>query len=70
MYYHKTVNAETGKETLIEFSQDEIKIMEANIVKANAEIAEAEKKAAAKNSALAKLAALGLTKDEINGIIS
>ena len=70
MYYHKTVNAETGKETLIEFSSDEIKVMEANIAKANAEIAEAEKKAAAKESALAKLAALGLTEDEINGLIS
>jgi hypothetical protein len=68
MYYHKTVNAETGEETLIEFSQDEIKVMEANIAKANAEIAEAEKKAAAKDSALAKLAALGLTSEEISAI--
>jgi hypothetical protein len=61
MYYHKIVNAETGEETMIEFSADEVKVMEANIAAANAEIAEAETKAAAK---VALFQRLGLTADE------
>jgi hypothetical protein len=56
---------------VIELSGDELKRFEAQRAK---DFAESESlnnaKIAAKNSALAKLEALGLTTDEINGLIS
>lgn len=67
MYYHKIVNTETGEETMVEFSKAEIKIIEANIAKTNAEIAEAQNKAAAK---IALLERLGLTADEAATLLS
>jgi hypothetical protein len=63
------VNCETGEQTVIELTDEEIAQLETD--RANAEAdrlareAEAEAKAAAKASALAKLAALGLTEDEL-----
>lgn len=67
MYYHKIVNTETGEETMVEFSKAEIKVIEANIAKTNAEIAEVENKAAAK---IALLERLGLTADEAATLLS
>ena len=67
MYYHKTVNTETGEETIVELSKAEIKIVEANIAKTNAEISEAQNKVAAK---IALLERLGLTADEAATLLS
>ena len=61
MYYHKTVNTVTGEETIVELSKAEIKVIEANIAKTNAEIAEAEAKAQAKAVLFERL---GLTAEE------
>ncbi len=61
MYNHKIVNTETGEETIVELSQDEIAVIEANIEKANVELAEAETKAAAKAALLERL---GITAEE------
>ena len=61
MYYHKFVNAETGKETIVEFNKDEIKVMEANIAKAKAEDDALKVK---QETRLAVLERLGLTADE------
>ena len=63
------INCETGEQTVIELTDEEIAQMETD--RANAETdrlareAEAEAKAEARGSALAKLAALGLSVDEI-----
>lgn len=63
------INCTTGEQTVIELTDAEIAQME--IDRANAEAdraareAEAEAKATARASALAKLAALGLSADEI-----
>lgn len=63
------VNCETGVETIIELTDAEIAQMEADAaayaVKQAEEEAKAEAEAEAKASAQAKLAALGLTADEI-----
>jgi hypothetical protein len=63
------INCETGEQTVIELTDAEIAQMETD--RANAEAdraareAEAEAKAAAKAAGQAKLAALGLTAEEI-----
>ncbi len=63
------VNCETGIQTVIELTDEEIAQMEIDTANAAAyraeQEAEATAKAAAKASALAKLAALGLTEDEL-----
>jgi len=66
------VNCETGEQTIVELTDEEITQLEADRVAFEAEraardAAEAEK-AAAKASALAKLTALGLTEDEAKAI--
>lgn len=62
------VNSETGEQITREMTAEEIAEMEA-IDAANASIrAEADAKEAARQSALEKLAALGLTADEITAI--
>ena len=61
MYYHKTVNAETGEETITELSQNEIAVIEANIVKRDAELAEEAAKAKTKAALLTRL---GITAEE------
>lgn len=67
------VNCETGEQTVIELTDEEIAQLEADRVAAEAERitrqAAEEAKAAAKASALAKLAALGLTEDEAKAIV-
>lgn len=66
------VNCETGEQTIVELTDEEIAQMEADRAAAEAQRAEAEAaeaaKAQAKASALAKLAALGLTEDEAKAI--
>lgn len=63
------VDCSTGETTEIELTADEIAQMESDRLAAEAEQttrqAELEAKEAARQSALAKLAALGLTSDEI-----
>jgi len=67
MYNHKIVNTETGEETLIPLSSDEVKVIEANIAKTNAELAQAKNKADAKTALLEKL---GITADEAAILLS
>jgi hypothetical protein len=63
------INCETGVQTVIELTDAEIAQMEVDAANAEAERAtreaEAEAKAEAKAAAQAKLAALGLTAEEI-----
>ena len=63
------VNCQTGEESIIELTDEEIAELEARQAKNEADRvaaeAEATAKAEAKASALAKLAALGLTESEI-----
>lgn len=63
------VNCTTGEQTVIELTDAEIAQMEVDAASAEADRlaqeAEATAKAEAKASALAKLAALGLTEDEL-----
>jgi DNA-binding NarL/FixJ family response regulator len=59
------VNAATGEVTERPFTADEIAQYELDIAQAEAQQAEADAKVAARESALAKLAALGLTADEV-----
>ena len=71
--YKETIfNAETGEETKIEYTPEELKAKKAADSKAEAEfkakLAEAEAQKAARQSALEKLAALGLTKAEIQAL--
>jgi DNA-binding NarL/FixJ family response regulator len=58
-------DAATGKVTERPLTSDEIADREAMQAEAEARQAEAEAKATARESALAKLAALGLTADEV-----
>ncbi len=68
MYYHKIVNADSNEETIIPLSAQEIAIIEANIAKAEIELTQAQIKAQAKATAEAKLAALGLTADDLKAL--
>lgn len=61
MYNHKIVNANTGEETIVELSQEETVIIEANIAKVNVELAEEAVKAEAKAALLTRL---GITAEE------
>ena len=66
------VNCETGEQFIIELTDEEIAQMQADQAAFEAEQAareaEAQAKAEAKASAIAKLAALGLTEDEAKAI--
>ena len=64
-YTEKILNVETGETTIRDYTPAEIAELEAELVKAQADDAKAEAKATARASALAKLAALGLSADEI-----
>lgn len=64
----KIVNVETGEETERPMTAAEFKQYQAQQELAAAQQAEAEAKEAARQSALEKLAALGLTEDEIKAI--
>ncbi len=66
------INCETGEETIIELTDAEIAELEAAAAQAEADRlaaeAEAQAKAAAKAAAEAKLAALGLTADDLKAL--
>lgn len=66
------INCETGEQTIIELTNEEIAQLEAERLAWEAEQAaretEAQAKTEAKASALAKLAALGLTEEEAAAI--
>lgn len=72
IYKEAILNGETGEVTYIEFTPEELKAYNAEQKKIQAERtaiqAEADAKEAARQSALSKLAALGLTEDEIKAI--
>ena len=72
IYKEIILNASTGEEIKKEFTPEELKAYNAEQKKIQAERAaiqaEAEAKEAARQSALSKLAALGLTEDEIKAI--
>ncbi len=67
------VNCETGEEEIIPLTTEEIALAETAQAEYEAEkariLAEEEAKIAAKASALAKLAALGLTEEEANALV-
>ena len=67
------VNCETGEESIIPLTAEEIAQMEADRIAFEetqaAAQAEAEAKEAARQSGIAKLLALGLTEDEANALI-
>ena len=67
------IDIETGTETYIDLTDEEIAQLEANAIvyaeQKAAQEAEEAAKAADKASALAKLAALGLTEDEANALV-
>ncbi len=66
------INCETGEQTEVELTAEEIAQREADVVQAEADRAAREAaeaaKAAAKASGEAKLAALGLTAEEISAL--
>jgi hypothetical protein len=62
------VNAETGEIVERELTAEEIVEREISQADYEAKQAEAQAKAAARESALTKLAALGLTKEEIDAL--
>jgi len=64
-YFERIIDINTGKETIRDYTAAEVAEVEAAIVEGQQRAAEAEVKAATRASALAKLAALGLTADEI-----
>ena len=65
MYKEQIVNGQTGEITWRNYTAAEVAEVEAAIVEAETRTSEAEVKATARASALAKLAALGLSADEI-----
>ena len=67
MYHHKIVNADTGEETMIQLSDNEVKKIEANIAKAEAEQAEAILRAEARAALLNRL---GITEAEAKLLLS
>jgi hypothetical protein len=65
MYKEKIINGLTGEETFRNYTAAEVAEVEAARAISEARAAEAEARATARASALAKLAALGLSADEI-----
>jgi DNA-binding NarL/FixJ family response regulator len=61
----QVIDAGTGKSVVVPFTEEEIAERQAMQAEVEARQAEAEAKVAARESALAKLAALGLTADEV-----
>jgi hypothetical protein len=62
------VNCETGETSEVELTPEEIAQQEADILAQNELLAAREAKAEAKASAIAKLAALGLTEEEVTSL--
>ena len=60
------INAKTGEQTLVDLTADEIAKREASQAKYEAMMAEQVAREAARQSAINKLAALGLSVDEIS----
>lgn len=72
--YTKTIfDCSTGEQTVVQLTDEEIAEMQAAQAKAEADraafLAEQAAKQAAKDSAIAKLAALGLTEEEAAAIV-
>jgi DNA-binding NarL/FixJ family response regulator len=64
-YKEKLINIQTGEETYRDFTAAEIAALEIEQAENKAKADEAKAKTTARASALAKLAALGLSADEI-----
>ena len=65
MYKEKIINIITGEETIRDYTPEEIAEAKAFQTKLEKQQAEAETRQAIRSSALAKLAELGLTPDEV-----
>ena len=65
MYKEKIINVITGEETIRDYTPEEITEAKAFQAKLEKQQAEAEARQAIRSSALAKLAELGLTPDEV-----
>ena len=65
MYKEKIINAITGEETIRDYTPEEIADCKTRQAELDKQLAEAEVRATARASALGKLAALGLSADEI-----
>ncbi len=72
IYKEIIINAQTGEETKIKYTPEELKAKKESDAKAEADylakLAEIEAQKTARQSALEKLAALGLTEDEIRAL--
>ena len=68
-YTEKIYDITTGEETIREYTKEEVANVEAEIARLEVINAEREAQEALKQSAQAKLAALGLTLDEVTAII-
>jgi hypothetical protein len=64
-YFERIIDINSGEETIRDYAAAEVAAVEAAIAAGATLAAEAEAKATARASALAKLAALGLSADEI-----
>jgi len=64
-YFERIIDINTGKETIRDYTAEEVAEVEAQLAITQAETAKIEAQGTARASALAKLAALGLTADEI-----
>ena len=62
-------NCTTNEVIMRDFTKEEMEVFAAQQIEANLKLAEIEAKLAAKASAQAKLAALGLTADEVAAIV-
>ena len=68
MYNHKIVNADTGEETIVPMTADEIKIIEANIAQSKIDEKELNDILEKKSKAMANLEALGLTVSDLEAL--
>lgn len=64
----RVINCETGEETLVPFTEEELAQQAIDQAEAEKAQAEAEAKAEARAQAQAKLAALGLTTDDLRAL--
>lgn len=64
----RVINCETGEETLVPFTEEELAQQAIDQAEADAKQAEVEAKAQAKAAAEGKLAALGLTTDDLRAL--
>lgn len=65
MYREKIINAQTGEETWRDYTPEEIAEVEKAQAESQARITKIQERETIRQSALAKLAALGLTEEEI-----